>query len=334
MNSYSPDGAVNSSRPDGAWIERYFIDPPDPAQLQAAQLKMGLGGGGAVLGLLMLVVGDGGVAFLGFVGLVAGVVFLIKGLTAKGRYDAAYAKAYPRPSDADIDAIIGTDAFSIVNRALPQLGITPDDLVAPRDAGGTRGNGFADIAASVGGSGGSASANQMVVQGPAMPCRTAVGEDGRIRFSRYSFMVICPTAYHLAIYRCVLDLYTGGLTKEETSEFHYNDVVAVRTESKPLFQGGIMVRPSQLQRFRFFDTVREMQIVVSSGDRASIATRVASSQETSVDGSDALDFPDVLRRVRAMLRVQRRRLPRRGPRQPRQRRQRPLGVPSDGRQSA
>ncbi|GAA1369115.1 hypothetical protein ACFPK5_31875 [Streptomyces beijiangensis] len=60
-------------------------------------------------------------------------------------------------------------------------------------------------------------------------------------------MVICPTHYQLAIYRCELDLFSGGLQSEQTQAYHYQDVVAVRTDSVPLYQGGISVtpRPSQ-----------------------------------------------------------------------------------------
>jgi hypothetical protein len=297
---------TSTARPPAHWIARYFIDPPDPADLQAAQLKMALGGGGAVLGLLLLVAADGGASFLGFVVLVAGAICGLKGWSAKRAYDAAYAMAVPRPSDTDIDQLIATDAFSIVNRSLPQLGLTPDDLVAPRAVTGPGGASFEDIAAKTGVQGGAGGLgdNQLAVWGPAFPCRSAIGDDGRMRYSRYEFMVICPTHYQLAIYRCELDLFSGQLQSEQTHEYHYQDVVAVRTASVPLHRQGISItpRPSQVASFARYDTVRQMQIIVSSGDRSSVTLRVSSAADVTVDSSDPLDFPQVLERVRATLR--------------------------------
>lgn len=281
------------------------MDPPNPADLKAAQLKMAFGGGGLVLGVVLLAAG-GDASFLGAVGLVVGFILGVKGWNAKRAYDAAYALAMPRPSDAEIDQLIATDAFSIVNRSLPQLGLTPADLVTPRGVTGSGGASFDDIAANSGpqsGVGGPGD-NQMVVWGPAFPCNSAFGDDGRMRYSKYEFMVICPTHYLLAIYRCELDLYSGQLKSEQTHEYHYQDVVAVRTASVPLHRGGITIQPRASQRAAFarFDTVRQMQIVVSSGDRTSVTLRVSSAADVTVDSNDPLDFPQVLERVRATLR--------------------------------
>ncbi|MFF1682874.1 hypothetical protein ACFVYG_43435 [Streptomyces sp. NPDC058256] len=303
MTSPTPPGVP--TRPPAQWIARYFVDPPNPADLQAAQLKMAFGGGGLVLGVVLLAAG-GDPSFLGAVLFVVGFILGIKGWNAKRAYDAAYALAMPRPSDTEIDQLIATDAFSIVNRSLPQLGLTPADLVTPRGVTGSGGASFDDIAANAGpqsGVGGPGD-NQMVVWGPAFPCNSAFGDDGRMRYSKYEFMVICPTHYLLAIYRCELDLYSGQLKSEQTHEYHYQDVVAVRTASVPLHRGGITIQPRASQRAAFarFDTVRQMQIVVSSGDRTSVTLRVSSAADVTVDSNDPLDFPQVLERVRATLR--------------------------------
>ncbi|MFD3932742.1 hypothetical protein [Streptomyces sp. NPDC058614] len=303
MTSPTPPGVP--TRPPAQWIARYFVDPPNPADLKAAQLKMAFGGAGLVLGVVLLAAG-GDASFLGAVGLVVGFILGVKGWNAKRAYDAAYALAMPRPSDTEIDQLIATDAFSIVNRSLPQLGLTPADLVTPRGVTGSGGASFDDIAANAGpGSGtGGPGDNQMVVWGPAFPCNSAFGDDGRMRYSKYEFMVICPTHYLLAIYRCELDLYSGQLKSEQTHEYHYQDVVAVRTASVPLYRGGITIQPRASQRAAFarFDTVRQMQIVVSSGDRTSVTLRVSSAADVTVDSNDPLDFPQVLERVRATLR--------------------------------
>ncbi|WP_406352293.1 hypothetical protein [Streptomyces sp. NBC_00658] len=303
MTTPTPPGVP--TRPPAQWIARYFVDPPNPADLKAAQLKMAFGGGGLLLGVVLLAAG-GDASFLGAVGLVVGFILGVKGWNAKRAYDAAYALAMPRPSDAEIDQLIATDAFSIVNRSLPQLGLTPADLVTPRGVTGSGGASFDDIAANSGpqsGVGGPGD-NQMVVWGPAFPCNSAFGDDGRMRYSKYEFMVICPTHYLLAIYRCELDLYSGQLKSEQTHEYHYQDVVAVRTASVPLHRGGITIQPraSQREAFARFDTVRQMQIVVSSGDRTSVTLRVSSAADVTVDSNDPLDFPQVLERVRATLR--------------------------------
>ncbi|MFF3819244.1 hypothetical protein ACFYYD_22005 [Streptomyces bluensis] len=236
----------------------------------------------------------------------AGVIAGVKGWNAKNAYDAAYALAVPRPTDTEIDQLLATDSFSIMNRALPQLGLTADDLVKPRGVSRPGGVGFDDIAAETGlqSNLGGQGDNQLVVWGPAFPCRSAIGDDGRMRYSRYDFMVICPTHYLLAIYRCELDLFSGQLQSEQTHEYHYQDVVAVRTASVPLYQGGISLtpRPSQVAAYARYDTVRQMQIIVSSSDRTAITLRVSSAADVTVDSHDALDFPQVLERVRATLR--------------------------------
>ncbi|MCX5557754.1 hypothetical protein [Streptomyces sp. NBC_00038] len=297
-----PTPPVAGTRAPAQWIARYFVDPPNPADLKAAQLKMAFGGGGLVLGVVLLAAG-GGAAALGFVLLVVGFILGVKGWNAKRAYDAAYALAMPRPTDAEIDQIIGMDALSIVNRSLPQLGLTTADLVTPRGVTGSGGASFDDIVANAGPQGGPGD-NQMVVWGPAFPCNSAFGDDGRMRYSKYEFMVLCPTHYLLAIYRCELDLYSGQLKSEQTHEYHYQDVVAVRTASVPLHRGGITIQPraSQREAFARFDTVRQMQIVVSSGDRTSVTLRVSSAADVTVDSNDPLDFPQVLERVRATLR--------------------------------
>jgi hypothetical protein len=292
---------LSATRPPADWIVRYFIDPPDPNDKQTAQLMLAFGGGGAALGLVLLIPG-GSIAGLGAILLIAGGIVAIKGFTKKQAYDAAYAKAMPRPSDADIDQLLAMDTFSIVNRSLPQLGLTYADLVAPRGLTGADGATFGRIADGAGAA--SPGSNQMVVYGPSFPCRIAIGEDGVKRYSRYAFMVICPTHYQLAIYRCELDLFSGGLQSEQTQEYHYQDVVAVRTDSLPLFRGGISMtpRPSQSSDIARVDTVREMQIIVSSGDRSRIVLGVSSAADATVDSGEPLDFQRVLARVRATLR--------------------------------
>src|SRR5262249_22090582 len=160
-----------------------------------------------VLGMLLLVAADDGNKGLGVVLLVVGGIVGAKGLSAKKLYDAAYKLAMPRPTDAEIDQLIATDSLSVLNRALPQLGLTDADLVKPRGVSGAVGVSFSDIEDRTGASsvpGG----NQMMVWGPSFPCNIAIGQDQRTRFSRYEFMVICPTHYQLAIYKCELDLYT------------------------------------------------------------------------------------------------------------------------------
>jgi hypothetical protein len=269
---------------------------------------MACGGAGVVLGLLMLVAGSGGTAFLGFVLVAAGGVIGVKGWSAKQVYDAAYARAIPRPSDQDIDQIIGMDTLSIVNRSLPQLGLTADDLVEPRGVTRASGARFDDLLSKTGPKDDRPGANQLVVSGPALPCHLAIGLDSKLRYSKYAFMVICPTNYHLAVYRCELDLYTGALGFERTAEYHYADVVAIQTQTLPLdYRRGIPIhlRPSQSDASRRLDSQLTMEIVVASGDRVSITLSICSAADVTVDSggnSESLEFQHVLQRVRQMLR--------------------------------
>lgn len=55
------------------------------------------------------------------------------------------------------------------------------------------------------------------------------GEDNIVRYSLLNIVILNFTKKHLALYRCALDLQTGNRLNEETEEFFYQDVVAVKT---------------------------------------------------------------------------------------------------------
>ena len=301
---------MNGTRPAPNWIARYFMDLPDIGRLSRAKRKMcyGLAGAFASFAILGIHTSPSHI-LLGILLLAASTAFTITGTIERHDYNSDYSKVASRPSDQEIDQIFGTDALNIMNRALPQLGLTHEDLISPRGVVGPNSTTFDDLANIINAQRSNhPGASQMVIWGPGLPCHATFGNDGRLRYSKYQFMVICPTNYHLAIYRCELDLYTGGLLSEVTHEFHYADVVAIRTHTLPMDRRmGIQIhpRPSQAQTIIRFDTLRNMEIVVSSGDRASISMGVSSASDAALDrvnNNDSLEFRDVLQRVRQTLR--------------------------------
>lgn len=278
-------------------FEKYFARTPDPADLKTAMIIIGV----AVVALLIALVcfatksGFFGVVFLlgaGYAG--------VKGFSRKSAYDKAYARAEPKPSDAEVDACLAADLVMIVARAMERLGLTYDDLetVAQQwDPVANLSRGQNRIQAGRG--------RPMVVFGPMFPARTAVGQDGVWRFSCYQVMVICPTSYHLAIYRTGIDFLTGGLRQEETQEYHYSDVVAVSTTSAPGTElTAESTAHSASSEVRFAKTtLREFQIVVASGDRSKVVVGIA--DETDPEREATLQesrIDDVIAAVRRMLR--------------------------------
>lgn len=277
---------------------KYFAKTPDPADLTKAMIILSVAGVALLIALAAFAAKSG---FLGVIFLLGAGYAAVKGFSRKNEYDRAYAKAEPKPSDAEVDACLADDLVTIVTRAMGRLGLTYDDLetVAQQwDPVANLSRGQNRIQAGRG--------RPMVVFGPMFPASTAVGKDGVWRFSAYQVMVICPTSYHLAIYRTGIDFLTGGLRQEETQEYHYSDVVAVSTTSAPgapdLTAEFTAHRASSEVRFAK-TTLREFQIVVASGDRSKVVVGLA--DETDPEREATLQesrIDEVIAAVRRMLR--------------------------------
>jgi hypothetical protein len=276
---------------------KYFAKTPDPHDRSIALLLLGVAAGAFVIALAGFASGSG---FLGVVGLLGAGFAAYKGFLRKNEYDRAYEKAEPKPSDAEVDARLAEDLITIVRRAMERLGLTYDDLesaaqhwdpIANLSRGGTRLEG--------------AGRRPLVVFGPTMPAAVAVGKDDVWRFSAYQVMVICPTSYHLAIYRTGLDFLTGGLRQEETQEYHYSDVVAVSTTSTPGQElNAELTAEGDSEKVRFARTIlREFQIVVASGDRSKVVVGIADESDPEREATlQESRIDEVISSVRRMLR--------------------------------
>ncbi|MEO6089321.1 MAG: hypothetical protein ABIQ18_40035 [Umezawaea sp.] len=84
--------------------------------------------------------------------------------------------------------------------------------------------------------------------------------------------MICPTSYHLAIYRSVLDFQTGRWSHEETYEYHYADVVAVTTTR----------RPAPYLELRADDPLGNRKIAVSAPSVLTFQISVSSNETCAV----------------------------------------------------
>jgi len=197
-----------------------------------------------------------------------------------------------------MDRLLLEDLLKIERAAMTQLDLTPEDLQLESSGADP----FADLAH------GSTANDQggrrpLVVFGPAINSGFAIGEDDVWRCKRYEVMVICPTSYHLAIYRCGLDFLTGGMQSVETHEYHYTDVVAVSTNTRPapdlVLEILAVIDGDQV---RFASTLlKEFQIVVSSGDRSKVVVGI--SDEENPDNSATLQDSGINRVIDTVRKV-------------------------------
>jgi hypothetical protein len=275
-------------------VEKYFRPMPDPHSLRLARILLTVG-----------VVGFPGAILLAFpthsplffvIGLVC-VVILPNAVARKNEYYRQLEAATPKPTGREMDDLLHRDLLRVEEAALSQLDLTHDDLeLDPVDY-----DPFADLT-------GSAPENRprkrpLLVFGPVETSRFAIGDDGVWRFQRYQVMVICPTNYHLAIHRCVVDFATGDWQSEETQEYHYADVVAVSTNTYRAPDLHVTNdEPDKERKVRFSTTLlKEFQIVVSSGDRSRVVVGMSDEQNPAVRAelpdSGIRQVIDVIRKV-------------------------------------
>lgn len=174
-------------------VEKYFRRTPDPKQRTPAITLVGAAAAaGVLLAIIMFASGSG---FLGLLLLAASGYGGYKGLQRMAGYNREYAEAEPKPSDEEMDYLLGRDLAGGREQAMRRLGLTLDELELPSEqwdpvAHLTRGNPLVDQQHQQ-------LRDLMIVYGPAFPTLSAVGGDGVWRFAAYEVMVICPTGYHL-----------------------------------------------------------------------------------------------------------------------------------------
>lgn len=277
-------------------VKKYFASTPDPGvETTAHRLLLGAGAFGLLAAAMLLT----GVPVAAAAALLLGLFVLQQGLQQRAVYRRSYARAEPKPSDAQMDALLQDDLRRASGRALVRLGLTQDDL-ALRSV---------DVDPLAGRPGHRRLADQgrgpVTVFGPAQNVRGRTGIDSVVRFTAYDVMVICLTERHLGIYECTLDLASGRLRNEETREYHYEDVVAVvtTTSSSPATTVELIdrysTRPFLLTRAAY----RTFEVIASSGDRSAIVVGIRDEdapgaairlQESGID--------NVIAAVREMLR--------------------------------
>jgi hypothetical protein len=262
-------GVGSDSRKDA--VRRYFKETPDSTEEKRAIRMMQLAGVGALFATALLVVGvPAGAAATGLVTL----ALLLQGLEQRASYRRRFAAAEPKPTDAQMDALLREDLRRASDRALVRLGLTRDELeLRSQDVDPLAPDGRRRLADQGRGA--------IAVFGPRLHGQGRIGIDRRWRFPNYEIMVICPTGHHLGIYECVLDLATGRRRDEETHEYHYADVVAVRTTTAAMPDVSVDVLDSAARHHISLGRTlnRKFQIIVSSGDRSSIIVGIKDDDE-------------------------------------------------------
>jgi hypothetical protein len=252
-------------------VEKYFRRTPDQHSRTLAIIFISVS---IVGGLLAIIVFAGGGRFLGFLLLAVSGYGGYRGIRRMVDYNDEYAAAEPKPSDEEMDDLLAEDLTGVRKQAMQRLGLTLDELELPSEewdpvANLARGNPLI---------GDRQKRGPMVIFGPAFPTLSAVGRDGFWRFAAYEVMVICPTGYHLGLYRARIDFLTGGLDREETQEYHYNDVVAVSTRTTPDQEvNSLDLREGKPIHFAKA-VLREFEVVVSSGDRSAIVVGIQNEE--------------------------------------------------------
>ncbi len=150
----------------------------------------------AVIGVLCLLTGEGAGIMLGLGLLVPGGVVAFQQMS--------------RISDDQFDQIRNEALGEATGRAVHKWGVDRDELVR----------------------------ESVAVFGPAsmntQTARVRKGKDGVIRYNPVRFAVIGFCEHQLLAYLGVLDLITGNVLLEETTEYFYRDVVAVATTTESL----------------------------------------------------------------------------------------------------
>ena len=168
----------------------------------------------------------------------------------KQTYARNYHLAEPKPSDAQVDAWHDADKTWLKTYALRRLDLLPDQVQADNRKG------------------------PLIVDGAGPSAQLRTGRDGKVRFSSHEILIIYLTPYHLAAFKCVIDLHDGSVKTETTQEYHYDDVVSVSTYTDNtalnLYLEGQLRQAPTHERFA---------ISVASGEQISVAIGFAGSLE-------------------------------------------------------
>lgn len=263
---------------------RYFAELP-PVRIH--YLAIALFTAAAVTAAVGLFVCLDGAPKTGLAVLVIGGALAYLGYQREDNYAKARRTFAGRPDDRDMDRELASHLTTVRRRAMQRLGVTLDDLenLTPWDP----------IAALESGdpSATSTSTGPLLVFGPLLSARSAIGADRVRRFTGYEVMVICPTSRHLAIYRCKLDALTGTILAEDDQEYRYADIVTVYAVNAE--QPWPQTYPPTM--------VRYFQIVPCTGDRSSIIVGITDGVQAPLQPSG---IDETISTIRQLLRDKKR----------------------------
>lgn len=269
-------------------VPKYFITSPEKPKAPEVKSRRGLLIAAAILaavGLLLLFSNDSTLICGGLLGLAGAGLLLVlwygKKSTANAaekayaeklkKYEQEYEKAEPKPSDAQMDEWLRTDRGRIRTDALKKLDLESSQVMR----------------------------EPIEVIGPANKADLAVGKDNVIRFSKYDLVTVYLTDYHLAAYKCTLDMAQGTQTDESTQEYHYKDVVSVATQTAGSDLFAVMMNGDK----KSIASYQKFQLAVASGDRIEVAIAFPQMNDIIKEGKLADTGADeAIRVIRARLR--------------------------------
>lgn len=288
---------AGSNEPREKAVPKYFIRTPDKPILEdvARDKRNATFGGVLMLVSLILVplnwlLGLLGVFFLDIGTLLfLASVLLIVGLwryisannsrkrkekanaEAMARYQEAFDKAEPKPSDQQMDNWLNADVQRITQEGLQKLDLELSQLLR----------------------------EPIIVIGPSQNAAARVGDDNILRFTQYDVVCVFLTNYHLAAFNGRLDMSDGVLTRESTQEYHYSDVISVstRTESSQTFT---LVVNGQHKSIPLF---QEFALSVASGEQIRVVTAFPNLEDYVQKGKMPVTGADqAISAIRARLR--------------------------------
>lgn len=190
---------------------------------------------------------------------------------AMARYQEAFYKTEPKPSDQQMDNWLKGDVQRITQEGLQKLDLELSQLLR----------------------------EPIIVIGPSQNAAARVGDDNILRFTQYDVVCVFLTNYHLAAFNGRLDMSDGVLTRESTQEYHYSDVISVstRTESSQTFT---LVVNGQHKSIPLF---QEFALSVASGEQIRVVTAFPNLEDYVQKGKMPVTGADqAISAIRARLR--------------------------------
>jgi hypothetical protein len=243
-------------------VRRYFKRTPHPSIERNARMLIGLS---VVIGLFAAALWLVGLtAMAAIVGGIA-VVTLGYGLQELHYYRYRFTRAMRKPTDAVLDHLMHDDLRRASDRAMERLGLT-DEMLAkhsadadPIGAAGLRKPRLAEQGQ-----------GPLVMFGPAPGSRGRIGADGTWRFVRNVVLVVCPTERHLGVFRCEVETAVGFPENEQTHEYFYGDVTALRTVTTPWGPFSMLGPTGYYDIDYAYGLNREFQITVPGSEPSSV----------------------------------------------------------------